>query len=256
MRLEPAEFNLLWTRLGLPATPLELNVPAQGMTLTEAARISAHATDTLRDRGLLTGDEPAPRVAGLLTLLATPEARLDLRWARGGDVPELRGLVAARGKNCVRALWDGSTVDLRSVKHDMAVEELTSALGEWHAGGARSVTAPADVVRRASRDSGGDGDRFQRTLVAGGLSRDDARAWRDFVSVPGLRAGQIGASAFDRWGKQTRVPWVIHVLDTERGRYATYERRGHRTVISADRGRLVTVTRELYADALRVARKR
>jgi hypothetical protein len=41
VRLEPAEFNLLWSRLGLPARPLELNVPAQGATLTEAARLTA-----------------------------------------------------------------------------------------------------------------------------------------------------------------------------------------------------------------------
>lgn len=256
MRLAPAEFNLLWQRLGLAAKPLELNVPAQGATRTEAARLSARAADALRTRALLTGDQPEPRVAGLLNLLASPEAQVDLRWAIGVDVPELRGLVAVRGKNSVLALWDGDAVNLRSVRRDMLAEELVSALGEYHAGGGRSVTSPAEVVMRASRESGDDRDRFQRKLVAGGISRDDARAWRDFVSVPSLRAGQIGASAFDQWGKPVRARWVIHVLDTEWGRYATYERRGYRTVISADRDRLVTVVRELYTDAMRVVRNR
>lgn len=256
MRLEAAEFNLLWSRLGLPAKPLELNVPAQGATRTEAARLSAKAADTLRAKALLTGDEPTPRVAGLLNLLASPEAQVDLRWAVGVGVPELRGLVAVRGKNSVLALWDGEAVTLRSVRRDLLAEELVSALGEYHAGGGRSVTSPAEVVLRASRESGDDSERFQRKLVAGGVSRDDARAWRDFVSVPRLRAGQVGASVFDQWGKPVRAPWVVHVLDTEWGRYATYERRGYRTVISADRDRLTTVIRELYTDAVRIVRNR
>ena len=66
-----------------------------------------------------------------------------------------------------------------------------------------------------------------------------------------MRAGQFGASGVDQWGKLQRVPWVIHVLDTERGRYATYERGGYRTFVGVDAGWLVAVVRELYTDAIR-----
>lgn len=251
MRLAAAEFNLLWQRLGLPAKPLELNVPAQGTTMSEAARSADQAAATLRTKALLTEDGVAPRAASLLNTLAAPESQVDLRWAPGIDLPELRGLVAVSGKNGVLALWDGDTVSLSLIRQTMLAEELVSALGDYHAGGGRSVTSPAEVVLQASRDSAGDVARFERKLTAGGLPRDDARAWRDFVSVPRLRAGQIGASAFDQWGKPVRAPWVIHVLDTEWGRYATYERRGYRTVISADRARLVTAVRELHATVTR-----
>ncbi len=256
MLLEPVEFDLLWRRLGLPAKPLELNVPAQGATVTEAARLAARAAEALRGRELLTGDEPAPHVAGLLNLVAAPAAQVDVRWSRGVDVPELRGLVALRGKNGVLALWDGRQVRVRRVKHDVFAEELVAVLGETPAGTGRSVTAPSEVVLRASRESRGDAARFERKLVAGGVPRDDARAWRDIAEAPRHRAGQIGASGFDQWGKPTRAPWVVHVLDTDRGRYATYERRGYRTVVGVSPNRLVTVVRELYADAVRDRRNR
>lgn len=256
MRLEPAEFNLLWSRLGLPDRPLELNVPAQGATLTEAARLSAQAADELRRRDLLVSDEPAPRVAGLLNAVARPVAQVDVRWARGADLPELRGLVALRGKNGVLALWDGESVILRSVKHAMFAEELVAVLGESPPGAGRSVTSPAELVLHASRASGGEAERFQHKLVSAGISRDDARAWRDIVEARRLRAGQIGASGFDQWGKPTRAPWVIHVFDTDRGRYATYERRGYRTVVGVNTSWLVTVVRELYTDVVGDRRNR
>jgi hypothetical protein len=250
VRLEPAEFNLLWHRLGLPARPLELNVPAQGATLTEAARLSAQAAEALRTRELLVGDEPAARAAGLLNAVARPVAQVDIRWARGTDQAELRGLVALRGKNGVLALWDGEAVTLRWVKYAVFVEELVEVLGEAPAGAGRSVTSPAEAVLRASRESNGEAERFQRKLVSGGVSRDDARAWRDFVEARRLRAGQVGASAYDQWGKPKRAPWVIHVFDTDRGRYATYERRGYRTVVGVNTSWLITVVRELYTDAV------
>lgn len=256
MRLEPAEFNLLWSKLGLPTKPLELNVPAQGATLTEAARLTSQAADALRARELLVRDEPAPRVAGFLNVVARPEAQVDVRWAHGAGAPELRGLVALRGKNGVLALWDGEGVTLRWVKHAMFAEELVAVLGEVPAGAGRSVTSPADVILRASRESNGEAERFQRKLAANGITRDDARAWRDFVEARRLRAGQIGASGFDRWGKPIRAPWVIHVFDTDRGRYATYERRGYRTVVGVNTNWLVTVVRELYADAVSGRRNR
>ena len=239
----------MWSRLGLGAKPLELNVPAHGMTRTEAARLTARAETALRERQLLVAADPAPSIAGRLNVLAKPEAQVDVRWARGGGTPELRGLVAMRGKTAVLALWDGERVGLRGVKRDLAADELVRELGAAPAGAGRSVTTPADVVVRASRH--GDVERFQRGLVAGGVSRDDARVWRDVMTAPRLRAGQLGASGFDRWGKAARVPWVIHVLDTERGRYATYERGGYRTLVGVDTSQLVRLVRELYADAVR-----
>jgi len=188
--------------------------------------------------------------------VAHPVAQVDLRWARGVDVPELRGLVALRGKNGVLVLWDGERVSLRWVKHAMFAEELVAVLGESPAGAGRSVTSPAEVVLRASCASGGEAERFQHKLVAAGISRDDARAWRDIVEARRLRAGQIGASGFDQWGKPSRAPWVIHVFDTDRGRYATYERRGYRTVVGVNTSWLVTVVRELYADTVGERRNR
>lgn len=255
MRLEPAEFNLLWQRLELPAKPLELNVPAQGATLTEAARSAAQAAESLRRRGLLLRDDPDPKVASYLNTVASPEAQVDIRWARG-DGPELRGLVAVRGRNGVLALWDGASVTLRGVRPAMYAEELVSVLGECSPGVGHSVTSPAAALLQASRDSKGEADRFERKLVTAGVSRDDARAWRALVSARRLRGGQIGATAYDQWGKPTRAPWVIHILDTDRGRYATYERRGYRTVVGAQPGWLVTVVQELYTDAVRVHRNR
>jgi hypothetical protein len=251
VRLEPAEFNLLWTRLGLPARPLELNVPAAGATVTEAARLSTAAAVALRTRDLLVDDDPAPKVAGLLNTVARPAAQVDIRWSRGVAVPELRGLAALRGKNGVLALWDGEAVSLRGIKQVMFAEELVAVLGPSAAGTGRSVTTPAEAVLRASAESRGEADRFQRKLMASGVSRDDARAWRDVVESQRLRAGQIGATSYDQWGRPTRAPWVIHVLDTDRGRYATYERRGHRMLVGVNTNRLVTVVQDLYADALR-----
>jgi hypothetical protein len=251
VRLEPAEFNLLWSGLAVGARPLELHVPAQGATRADAARLTARATETLRERDLLLGGEPAPRVADLLHLMAGRTAQVDLRWAPGPGLPELRGLVALRGKHGALALWDGEQVTLRRVRPVVFVEELVGVLGEMPAGGGRSVSLPADVLARASRDGAGDVERFQRRLVSNGVSRDDARALREFSEARRLRAGQFGASGVDQWGKHRRVPWVIHVLDTDRGRYATYERGGYRTFVGVDSGWLVAVVRELYADAVR-----
>lgn len=250
MDLEPAEFNLLWRALDLPARPLVLNVPEQGATLAEAASVAARAADTLRARGLLlAADEPAGKVAGPLTDVASPAAEVDLRWSPGAGSPELRGMVAMRGKNDVLALWNGERIRLRRVRHDVFAEELAAVLDDdTPPGEGRSVTAPAGVLRNASR-AGGDPARFHRRLIAAGVSRDDARAWREFVEAHRHRAGQIGATAYDDLRRPTRAPWVIHVLDTERGRYATYERGGHRTVVGVDSGWLATVIRELYLEA-------
>lgn len=256
MRLEPAEFNLLWARLGLPARPLELNVPAAGTTVAEAARLSDRAAFALRARDLLTGEDPAPRVAGLLNAVARPVTQVDVRWSRGVEVPELRGLAALRGKTGVLALWDGEAVTLRGIKQSMFAAELVAVLGPSPAGTGRSVTTPAEVVLRASKESRGEAERFHRKLVASGVSRDDARAWREVVESRRLRAGQIGATGYDQWGRPTRAPWVIHVLDTDRGRYATYERRGHRMIVGVDTNRLVTVVQDLYTDVLRTQRNR
>jgi ESX secretion-associated protein EspG len=246
LRLEPAEFNLLWTRLGLPAKPVELNVPK---TPTEAPRLP----DQLRARALLLGDDPAPGVAGLLTAVAHPSAQVDLRWTNGAD-PELRGLVALRGRTGVLAVWTGESVTVRRVRHTVFAEELAALLGESAPGTGHSVTAPAETLLKASQTSAGDAERFQHTLVANGLSRPDARTWRAIAEARRVRAGQIGATAFDQWGKPTRAPWAIHVFDTDRGRYATYERGGYRTVVGVRTSWLVTVIQELYTDAVRPRR--
>lgn len=218
MRLEPAEFDLLWRRLELPQKPLELNVPAAGPP-----------------------PEPPQRADGLLRVVGHRTAQVDLRWAGGAG--ELRGLVAVRGRHRALALWDGEGVTLRWVDH---VEDLVAALEEMPQGEGRSISVPTEAVTKAAGT--GDVGRVQQRLVTAGVPRPDARTFAEFLSARRLRAGQIGASAADRWGTLRRAPRVIHVLDTDRGRYATYERGGYRMVVGVDRSRLATIVRELYTE--------
>lgn len=244
MRLEPAEFTLLWSRLALPPTPLELDVPAQGATLAEAAHLTAAAESTLHTRDLLIGDEPAPKVAGLLCAIAHRTAQVDLRWATPG-APELRALVAFRGKHNVLATWDGAKITLEWVPRETFAEELTAKLGESSPGTGRSTNVPAETLKNAAHENP---DKFQTRLTKSGIPRDDARALRDFATAERYKAGQIGASATDRWGVLHRAAWVIHILDTDKGRYATYERRGYRTVVGVTNARLATIINDLHRE--------
>lgn len=206
--LSAVEFDVLWEQLGFGPTPVALALDSPGHTHRERAAIVADAVRGLRARGLADADGPEPELARLLTLLARPTAQLEVRAWLGRP---LRAVAAERDDAGVRAVRGDTTVTLRACGSlAVGVAELVPPAPP---GPGRSATVPADALATAAG-----GPRLREALLARGVPPADAGLLARMLDGVGNRC-QVVALAADRWGVPRRLPAVVTLLDTPRGRY-------------------------------------
>ncbi|RJQ82244.1 ESX secretion-associated protein EspG [Pseudonocardiaceae bacterium YIM PH 21723] len=238
--LQPAEFNALWRRLNLGERSLVLNPP-------DATDADQQAEAELRKRCLIDGDgRTIASLSSALRTLARPTWELDLRWAPEVGA-EYRVLVAADNETAAVGSWDRQVIRLAQVQPESMIKRMVDQLGRVSPGHGQSVSVPAAALDRAA--SGGSAWDIERTLVSGGLSSADASTLIGMFGAKRLRAGQIGAAAWDAGGTRHRAPWVLTVFDTVRGRYVMYERRSMVTVSPVSREQLSLLLTELLDSA-------
>jgi len=93
--LTAREFDFLWHHLDLPEMPYPVDVPSNGTTMEERARLRDETFATLRDKEVLRKDDRvADKVATLLRVLAEPKVSVDTVGFGEGPI---RGLVASDG---------------------------------------------------------------------------------------------------------------------------------------------------------------
>lgn len=210
--LTAVEFDVLWEWLGLGATPVVLRLDSPGRTHSERRGIVATGWQGLRQRGLADLSGPDPEIVRLMHLLAVPTCQVELRMRLGR---ELRVAAAARPGTTALALRQDETVTLSSAAGP--VSATLGALPAAAAGPGRAVTLPSADLEAATTEAGGPAPMAE-TLTRRGVDREDAE--RLEAMLRGVtRRGQLSVLAADQWGVLHRLPRVLGVLDTRRGRY-------------------------------------
>ncbi|BBG04485.1 MULTISPECIES: ESX secretion-associated protein EspG [Pseudonocardia] len=209
--LSAAEFDVVWERLGLGATPSALSVPSPGRSADERTRGVAGVVAALRGRGLAGPDGPAPGLVHLLTLLARPERRLEVR-ARFGSV--LRAVAADNADGGVLAVHTDGTVTVTAA--GSPAHAAVSVLPHAPPGPGPAIGMPTADMALLLDDgsSSNSGGRPGRDTAA----TEPAARLESVLRGP-ARHAQVCAVRTDRWGNPARLPGYVTVVDTLRGRY-------------------------------------
>ncbi|MCU1664582.1 MAG: hypothetical protein JWR58_4647 [Pseudonocardia sp.] len=208
--LTAVEFDVLWERLGLGATPVVLRLASPGRTHAERRDVLAAGWQALRERGLAGPAGADPELVRLLRLLARPAEQLELRgwWERS-----VRAVSASARGACVLAVRQDDTVTLGS--HGSLPSALLRALPQAGPGPGRASTVPAAVLAAATAAQGAG---LRTALLARHVPPADAGILaRMLIGIEGR--AQIVALVSDRWGVLRRSGGVLAVLDGPRGRY-------------------------------------
>lgn len=245
IRLDSAEFFLLWWTAGYGDPPLALDIPHVGRTRTSRAELAVHADAALSERGLGTVGSPARDLAGYVRTLAEPAYTLDLHAV--GEGPELRAMSAAGPEGATAAAVVDGEVRIGPVPPDGVVPVLLEALPPVPAGPGRGGNVRWADYRRAcvDGDRGGSG-AFVEALCDAGVRRPEA--FTIMRAIAGRRGGgQLGANVRTPRG-WARTGSTVNWVDTEEGRY-TIRRGGDWVMITpVDVPRLTAMAEEMLAD--------
>lgn len=220
--LTPAEFDVVWDRLGLGATPAALRLPSPGRTRAERLRIVADGLHGLRCRGLAGPSGPDPALVRLLGLLGRPHHQLEVRGWFGHPV---RAVAADSDGDGVLAVHAGGTVTVSGA--GSPAHAAVTALPARRPGPGPALRVPTAALAVVLDDADPTGDRRVRgpaTRRSPELIGDDPRPGggetrlQAVLSGPAHRA-QICAVHHDRWGSPHRPAGHVAVLDTAGGRY-------------------------------------
>lgn len=212
--LTDAEFDVVWERLGLGATPAALRLPSPGRTRAERLRIAADGLRGLRARGLAGPVGPDPGLVRLLGLLARPEHQLELRGWFGHP---LRAVAAERDGEGVLGVHADGTVTVSAA--GSPAHAAVSALPRRRPGPGPAVGVPTAVLRRVLGPvPTGRPDADPAGPFPGAVPGEQEARLRGMLHGPAHRA-QVCAVRHDRWGSPHRSPGHVAVVDTAAGRY-------------------------------------
>lgn len=220
--LTDAEFDVVWERLGLGATPAALRIPSPGRTRAERLRIAADGLRGLRARGLAGPSGPDPGLVRLLGLLARPRLQLEVRGWFGHP---LRAVAAERDGEGAVAVHADRTIAVSAA--GSPAHAAVSALPRRRPGPGPAVVVPAALLERVL-DAGRTGGALRPGVPAGPepgaatgtgdpLGEPEARL-RRMLHGPPHRA-QVCAVRYDRWGSPHRPSGQVAVVDGAAGRY-------------------------------------
>lgn len=239
--LTEREFDFLWAHLDLPEMPYPVDVPGNGTTVEERARLRDETFDGLRDKGVLRGDRVVPRLADLLAVLAAPTRSVDT--VGYGDGP-IRGLAASDGGTAALVALSSGVLAFAAIRPTSLATSIVGVLPPGEAGPGMPISLPRQALRTAVE--GDDDDPFggdeRDVLMAHGLSDEDAAALVDLADRR-VRGGQFGVTTTGRptrlgRGSRLRSQTVITWFDTGEGRYLAVHDGAWLSLAPADGGRI------------------
>jgi hypothetical protein len=244
--LSALEFDVLWEAQRFGRRHVALDVPSEGITHTERARLVGEAWTTLEQRGLASRGRAEPELVDRLALLANPEVSVD-GWVWTDR--EIRALAVASRGEALLGVVDRNEVWLIPARDSSYVPAVVSVAGECPAGGGRSVNLPLDVLREADVEVDGDPEKLITALERRGIVLHEAQLLAGMLGGMTMR-GQFGAERTLRDRRVRRADRVVAFHDNEHGRYLYLVRRsgdGHAwvTITPAGNAVLANAIREL-----------
>jgi hypothetical protein len=244
--LTAREFDFVWAHLELGDMPYPIDVPGNGATQSERARLRAETFDGLRDKGFLRDERLDPDLAGLLRVLAAPTVSIDTVGYGAGPI---RGLAASDGGQAALAAVSDETVAFAAIRPTSLATSIVALLPPGDAGSGIAISLPRQALRRAV-DGGSDDeadDPFDTgderdILMANGVSDEDATSLIELADRR-VRGGQFGVTTVSRPtrlrpGTPTRATTMITWFDTGDGRYLMVHDGAWVSLAPADAGRI------------------
>jgi hypothetical protein len=219
MGMSALAFDVAWAAAGLDDKPPALAMPSPGATLEERRAVEEQAWAELHHsglahQGLLRGD-----TRDALTLLGGASREL-YGFFGPAQVKPGSVIAAASGEDAVFARLHEDTVELEPIRATNLAPSVAEGLPALGKGQGPALSAPLSAVL----GNAGSGDSIlQRSDGGGGGNAAGARI-RRVLERPRLGGGQFYAATRDRWGKRTRHPAFIAILDTADGRYLIEQR--------------------------------
>ncbi|MFC0430180.1 ESX secretion-associated protein EspG [Kutzneria buriramensis] len=203
-----AAFDIVWEDLRLGSVPYPFDVPSQGETLDERARIRTAVYEDLERHELARGQQLDPNLVEALRLLARPHVQLDTI----STLDRQRGLMVhaasvANGQRALLAVQQGGTMRLEQIRDTALAASLVSLLPPHQPGPGEQISVPAAELAQPNRHS----PEHQSLTV--------------MLGEPVLRLGQFAGAMFDERGVGRRMPGLSW-FDTEAGRYLGVAGRG------------------------------
>jgi hypothetical protein len=234
-----AAFDIVWEDLRLGPVPYPFDVPSQGETLDERARMRTAVYEDLEGHGLARGRQLDPGLVDALRLLARPHVQLDTI----STLDRQRGLMVhaasvAVGQRALLAVQQGGSMRLEHIRDTALAASLVALLPPHQPGPGQQVSVPASQLAQPNRHSA---EHQSLTVMLG---------------EPVLRLGQFAGAMFDENGVGRRMPGLSW-FDTEAGRYLGVAGRGRdgealATVSPADTSGLI----HRLGDMIRMANRR
>ncbi|MCT2585517.1 ESX secretion-associated protein EspG [Actinophytocola gossypii] len=240
--LTQREFDFVWAHLGLGPMPYPVDVPSNGETKEDRARLRDETFDVLRDKGVLHDERVQPALADLLFVLAAPTVSVD---TVGFLERPIRGIAAAdRTQGVLVALAD-DRLSFAAIRPTALAASIVEVLPAGEAGPGLAISLPHQAMRRAV--DGDDDDPFgggeeRDVLVANGVSEDDASTVIELAERR-VGGGQFGITTTGRAsrigpGSRVRATTMVTWFDTNEGRYLMVHDGAWVSVAPADGGRI------------------
>lgn len=222
--LTAREFDFVWHHLDLGDMPYPVDVPSNGTTVEDRARLREETFESLRHKGVLRDDRVTPRLAEQLRVLAEPKVSVDT--VGFGDGP-IRGVVASDGGTAVLASLARGAVAFATVRPTALASSIVEVLPPGRAGSGVAIRVPHQALRKAAAgededDPFGGGDE-RDILMANGVNDEDATTLIELADRR-VRGGQFGVTTTGRAtrlraGTRVRAKTMITWFDTGEGRY-------------------------------------
>lgn len=253
--LTAREFDFVWSHLGLGDLPYPLDVPSNGATMEERARLRAETFESLRFKGILRdGDRVTPGLADLLRVLAAPTASVD---TVGYDDGPIRGLAASDGGTAALVALRDGVLAFATIRPTALATSIVDVLPPGDAGPGMAISVPRQAMDKAvdgddEDDPFGGGDE-RDILMANGVSDEDATTLIELADRR-VRGGQFGVTTTGRAtrlgpGARNRAKTMVTWFDTGDGRYLMVHDGAWVSLAPADGGRIAHRIDELLRTA-------
>lgn len=232
-------FDVAWLAAGLERRPPALLMPSPGATVEERRALEQQAWAELHQSGAARQGRLARDFSDALTVLGWASQELYGFFGPAGGAT-CAVIAGTRGQDAVLAIVGDGRVDLATIRATNVSESVLSVLPGHPKGHGPTLSAPLSA---AEGHPVSDGSILQRSDGGGGDAGTGARI-RHVLNQPRVGGGQFYAASRDRWGKRTRNPAFLTIVDNGDGRYLAEKRpndRGEPWVIlaPADDGLLV-----------------
>lgn len=216
-------FDVAWLAVGLGERPPALTMASPGSSFAERRVLEEQAWEELHRVGLAQQGRLEHETFDVLSLLDNASRELYGYFAAGENTP-WTVTAAIRDDDAVLARVADGWVSLDPVRATNVVESVLRVLPALNKAPGATLSAPLSAARGHTPQSEG---VLQRSDGGGGDARAGERI-RQALGRPRLGGGQFYAAGRDRWGKRSRNPALVSVVDTVDGRYLSETRSNDR----------------------------